>query len=126
MSVRKPLLNGVRLLRSAKRSSVNKTASSQQKLHKLLAQVYDRFQKMEDPKTNAICKRNFVFHMTDWTPDLTKLAELYNHPGKFNKKSAGDVVAGFLLHVIPHLRAAGRLMLDYIPEDFFKEIDYKD
>src|SRR5260370_31205764 len=126
MSVRKPLLNGVRSLRSAKRNSVNKTVSSQRRLHKLLAQVYDRFQRVDDAKTNAVCKRNFVFHMTDWAGDLTKLAELYKHPQNFDKKTASDIVAGFLLHVIWHVRAAGRLMLDYTPEDIFKEIDYKE
>jgi hypothetical protein len=62
--------------------------------------------------------------MTDWSEDLFRLAELYEHPDKFDRAAAARLVAGFLTHAIPHLRAAGRLLLDHAPEDIFQEIDY--
>jgi hypothetical protein len=61
--------------------------------------------------------------MTDWMVDLERLADLYQHPDKFDKTEAMSVVMGFLYHAIPHLRAAGRLLLDFEPEDIFKDID---
>jgi hypothetical protein len=95
----------------------------QRQLKQLLAAVYDQFQKAEDRKVNGRWRRNFVFHMTDWSHDLSALARLYEHPGQFDKEQAGKIVAAFLYHAIPHLKAAGRLMLDYCPEDFFQEVD---
>jgi hypothetical protein len=94
------------------------------RLARLLGAAYDHFQKVDDPQMNARCRRNFIFHMTDWSEDLERLAELYQHPEKFDKASAAKLVAGFLYHVIPHLQAAGRLGLDYTPEDIFREVDY--
>jgi hypothetical protein len=89
------------------------------RLKKLLAAVYNQYQKLDDPAANKKCRQDFVFHMVDWQEDLQRLAELYQHPEKFNAESAGTIVAGFLYHAIPHLREAGRLMLDYDPEDVF-------
>jgi hypothetical protein len=96
--------------------------SSRRRLEKLLGAAYDEF----NSKPRAVCRRNFIFHMIDWYGDFEKLAELYKYPERFNKKSASQVVSGFLYHAIWHIRAAGRLMLDYTPEDIFKEIDYKE
>jgi hypothetical protein len=59
--------------------------------------------------------------MTDWSKDLGQLAALYKNPEKFTKAEASQVVSGFLYHVIPHLTAAGRLLLDYSPDDIFLE-----
>ncbi len=87
-------------------------------LRKLLGSIYHRYQKLDDPKANAIAKRDFIFHMTDWLDDLRRLSAIYEHPSKFDRQTAGDVVAGFLYHVIPHLKAAGRLLLDQIPDAF--------
>jgi hypothetical protein len=92
-------------------------------LDRLLAAVYDSFQKKEPRKFNDQCRRDFVFNMTDWSKDLERLAELYKNPEKFTKADANQVVSGFLDHVIPHLRAAGRLLLDYSPDDIFLELE---
>ncbi len=93
-------------------------------LQKLLASIYDRFQKLDDPVANAQARQDFVFHMTDWLDDLDRLVAIYEHPEQFDRKSAGCDIAGFLYHAIPHLKAAGRLLLEEIP-DAFEEVKHK-
>jgi hypothetical protein len=56
--------------------------------------------------------------MTDWLNDLEDLVDLYEHPEKFKKAAAGQFIFGFLVHVLPHLRAACRLLLDEDPDTF--------
>jgi hypothetical protein len=87
------------------------------KIEKLLGQVYDRLQSIDDKAANTEARRQFVFHMTDWLDDLERLAKLYEE-GELRKDKAAQTVAGFLYHVIPHLNAAGRLLLDNIPDPF--------
>src|SRR5713226_3044549 len=117
MSARKPLLNGVRSSRTARQNSNSKFSSSRRKLEKLLGASFDAF----NSNGKAVCRRNFIFHMTDWIDDLHQLIDLYEHPEKFDKKSANQIVAGFLSHAPWHILAAARLMLDHTPEDIFKE-----
>ena len=105
-----------------KQNSNSKPSSSRRKLEKLLGAAYDAF----NSNGRAVCRRNFIFHMTDCTNDLEQLTALYKHPDRFDKKSAQEIVAGFLYHATWHVRAAARLMLDHTPEDIFKEIDYKE
>ena len=93
-------------------------------LQKLLGSIYRQYQKLDDPKADARAKQNFIFHMTDWLDDLQRLTAIYEHPENHERQSAGCDVAGFLYHVIPHLKAAGRLLLDKIPDAF--ESDDKD
>lgn len=93
-----------------------------QDLRDLLASVYDQFQHLEDRAANAKAREDFVLHMTDWLDDLRRLTAVYEHPAQADPKQAGTVVAGFLYHVLPHLKAAGRLLLDNIP-DAFDETD---
>jgi hypothetical protein len=87
--------------------------------------MYAKYQKLTDPQVDAVCRHNFVFHMTDWKRDLEKLAEFYKHPERFDMDSAGDIVVGFLYHALSHVRAAARLLLDWEPEDIFKDLDGK-
>ena len=56
--------------------------------------------------------------MTDWTDDLERLAALYKDPASMDLKAAQRFLFGFLVHVIPHLNAAGRLMLGEIRDPF--------
>jgi hypothetical protein len=86
-------------------------------LQKLLASVYNHFQRLDDRKANANARRDFVFHMTDWLSDLDHLVAIYKHPERVDAEQASEIV-GFLYHVIPHLNAAGRLLLDDIPDAF--------
>jgi hypothetical protein len=122
MSGKKPPPNGeLRSKPIGKRSKASRRPPD--KLKALLAAAYDEVQHLDDRTRNARCRRNFVLHMTDWVEDLHRLEELYRQPEKFDQETATQVVMSFLYHVIPHLRAAGRLMLDYSPEDIFKELD---
>jgi hypothetical protein len=87
------------------------------KIENLMGQVYDALQSIDDKAANSEAKRQFVFHMTDWLDSLESLVKLYEE-GALRKDKAAQTVAGFLYHVIPHLNAAGRLLLDRIPEPF--------
>ncbi len=118
MSARKQPLNGnPGLIPGEPRSEIEPRMPGQD-LQKLLASIYDQFQHLDDRAANAKARDDFVFHMTDWLDDLHNLAAIYEHPGQADSKQAGMVVAGFLYHVIPHLKAAGRLLLDHIPDAF--------
>jgi hypothetical protein len=63
-------------------------------------------------------RHDFIFHMTDWLNDLHRLTALYKNPAKQDPDDAGTEVIGFLYHVIPHLNAAGRLLLDEVGDPF--------
>ncbi len=63
-------------------------------------------------------RHDFVFHMTDWKDDLERLAEWFRNPECLDEEAASTLVIGFLYHVIPHLNAAGRLLLDEISDPF--------
>jgi hypothetical protein len=84
-------------------------------LPRLLARIYDNYQKLDNAAANKMCRRDFVFHMSDWEEDLRALAELYEHSEKFSKSDAEQVVAGFLYHATAHIMEAARLLLDYEP-----------
>jgi len=79
-------------------------------LKRILASVYNRHQKLDDPVANNRCRQDFIFHMTDWLRDMHRLTELYSHPEKATKEAAGDAVYGFMIHALPHLMEAGRLL----------------
>jgi hypothetical protein len=125
MSETKQPRNGSHVSQGYTRRSNNELDAPPAKLQKLLATSYDRLQRVPGKARNEACRRDFVFHMTDWLADLDRITELYHHPEKFDKDEASRLVAGFLYHVIPHLKAAGRLLLDYTPKDFFKAVDGK-
>jgi hypothetical protein len=63
-------------------------------------------------------KRDFVFHMTDWQSDLEQLINFFERPDRLTEEAASSLVIGFLYHVVPHLNAAGRLLLDRISDPF--------
>jgi hypothetical protein len=92
------------------------------KLKKLLARVFDDarggLRAAEGSSAYAELRHDFVFHMTDWLQDLRELNDLYQHPEKAKLDDATIKIIGFLYHVIPHLKAAGRLLLDEIPDAF--------
>jgi hypothetical protein len=87
-------------------------------LEQLLGHTFDAFQDVEDPAIHSQQKADFIFHMTDWIADLETLAELYKNPNLFEQKEARRFIFGFLVHVIPHLNAAGRLLLGEISDPF--------
>jgi hypothetical protein len=63
-------------------------------------------------------RHDFVFHMTDWKDDLEWLAALYEDPDSLDEDEATTQLIGLLYHVVPHLNAAARLLLDRIDDPF--------
>ena len=63
-------------------------------------------------------RHEFVFHMTDWKDDLERFAALFNNPDQQNEEAASAFLIGFLYHVVPHLNAAARLLLDDVGNPF--------
>ena len=92
------------------------------KLRELLEKVFDECREglraEVSPAEYAQQRHDFAFHMTDWLGDLKKLNELYAHPEKADLHDATISVIGLLYHVIPHLNAAGRLLLDHVSDPF--------
>jgi hypothetical protein len=66
-------------------------------------------------------KRDFVFHMTDWADDLRRLHAMADAPDVWQTEEATRFLIGFLYHVVPHLNAAGRLLLDKLPDTFARD-----
>jgi len=65
-------------------------------------------------------RRDFAFHLTECRDDFRNLLGLLDHPGQPDIDAATTQVIGSLYHIIPHLKAAGRLLLDEIPDPFSK------
>jgi hypothetical protein len=88
----------------------------------LLAKVFDRAQAgLRDEVGSEEYERrrhDFVFHMLDWGSDLSEISALIDDPETMSVKEATTLIIGFLYHVVPHLNAAGRLLLDEIPDAF--------
>jgi hypothetical protein len=87
-------------------------------LEELLSNTFDAFRDVEDATRHIHNRTEFIFHMTDWMSDLEKLADLYKDPNLMEQKAARQCIFSFLVHVIPHLNAAGRLMLGEISDPF--------
>jgi hypothetical protein len=87
-------------------------------LEQLLGHTFDAFRDVEDPAEHAQKKADFIFHMTDWKADLETLAALYQDPNRMDPKAARRFIFGFLIHVIPHLNAAGSLLVDEVSDPF--------
>jgi len=91
-------------------------------IEQLLGHVFDSLR--EDIRSCAKgddyerARQDFVFHMTDWSDDLSALYKLFEEERPRDKQQATQIVVGFLYHAIPHLRAAGKLLLDTIPDAF--------
>ena len=63
-------------------------------------------------------QHEFIFHMTDWRKDLQELSNMFQNPDKYDEEVASALIIGFLYHVIPHINAAGRLLLGKVPDPF--------
>ncbi len=85
----------------------------------LLGRIYDAGREGDRKgKRYEQRRHDFVFHMTDWLGDLKDLNVLYAHPEKADLHKATITIVCLLYHVIPHLNAAGRLLLDHVPDAF--------
>lgn len=96
--------------------------STKTTLENLLEQVFDDCQEelREELSSTEYEQRrhDFVFHMLDWQEDLERLIQLYRTPQGRELHSVSVFLIGFLYHVIPHLNAAGRLLLESVPDPF--------
>ena len=88
----------------------------------LLGRVFDAT--YEDERANLPAgdyerlRLDFIFHMTDWLDDLRRLNRIVEAPGSQSLEDSRHDLAGFLYHVIPHLRAAGRILVGSGPDPF--------
>lgn len=92
-----------------------------EKIRALVEKVFDEmYAETRNKKSRKYqeYRSDFGFHMTDWLGDLKKLDDLYSQPEKYSPKQASAVIIGALYHVIPHLSAAGRILLEELPDAF--------
>lgn len=88
------------------------------KLVDLLEQIFERVREGSEDKNFDKHRSDFVFHMTDWQGDLEKLYQMYINPEAWEPDSACDFVVGFLYHVVPHVRAAAKLLVGSTGDPF--------
>lgn len=84
----------------------------------LLGQVFDEMHEGCESEQYADRRADFIFHMTDWKEDFTRLSDLFADPARYSKSDAAKMLASILYHIVPHLNAAGRLLLDEIADPF--------
>lgn len=103
--------NGKPALKPAATSSAIKHVWPTLELQVVLGKVNDAYQHQSGRALNDECRQDFIFHMTDWLDDLQRLASLYDRPKEVPDAEAEDRVFSFLIHEVPHLMAAGHLLL---------------
>jgi hypothetical protein len=89
---------------------------TRKQIERLLREVFGELRDEDDP----VFEKNrdeFVFHMTDWLDDLDDFLALVRS-ATATKEAAARQIVGFLYHVTPHLNAAGKLLLDGVPDTF--------
>jgi hypothetical protein len=91
---------------------------TREKIEELLRGVFSELHEHNEPEY-AKKRDDFVFHMTDWLDDLDDLRAIYNAE-ETTKEVAARFIVSFIYHVAPHLNAAGRLLLDEVPDPFLK------
>ena len=64
------------------------------------------------------CRDDFAFHLFDCFDDFESLIESFRSLDGLNPEEAVQFLMGFLYHVVPHLNAAGALLLGDIPTSF--------
>lgn len=122
MSGKKQPPNGKLASRRSAQPSATSFPGVAPELTALLKEVYNAYQQQDTRDDNARCRWNFIFHMTDWIEDLQELTNLYQHPERYDKAAAEQIVFGFLVHAVPHLQAAAR-NLGVPAHDHFQEPD---
>jgi hypothetical protein len=96
----------------------------------LLGRVFDEhradLRQELSPEDYARRRAEFVFHMSDFTEDLQGLASMQESPENWPPERARTFLIGCLYHIIPHLKAAGRLLLDEVPDPFERGLSVKE
>ena len=84
----------------------------------LLGQAFEIARQRSEDQSFEDHKFDFVFHMTDWRKDLETLHQMFSFPERWDADAACVFLIGFLSHVIPHLNAAGKLLVDNVGDPF--------
>ena len=105
----------------------NSMSATSAALQRLLGQVFDEMNEdlRDELASDEYDRRRgeFIFHMTDWKGDLDALKDLFDHPEGRDVDSTCTSLIGILCHVIPHLRAAARLLLkEEVPDPFLETV----
>jgi hypothetical protein len=103
--------------------------SNSTRYEEMLGRVFDEMRgslrKVLTPAEYAVLRDTFVFQMFDWVDDLDRLAELRRSPDAVDIDKATGFLIGCLYHVIPHLNAAGRLLLGDVGDPFADDEAYE-
>jgi hypothetical protein len=122
MSAKKPALSGPNASRNGGLGSPRERVRPTPELQELLGQVFDyewkNHRKQWGKEEYERRRFDFVFHMTDCMTDLETLRELFRHPKKDKMRDTLISLMSILIHVIPHLNAAGRLLVGEIGDPF--------
>jgi hypothetical protein len=97
---------------------MSKTVTTDDFLAGLFDSAQEGLRKQVSQEVYEQHRRDFVFHLSDARPDLERLIHLLNHPENYDEETATRSMMAILYHVIPHLRAAGKLLLDEVPDAF--------
>jgi hypothetical protein len=60
----------------------------------------------------------FGFHLADCRDDIRKPSEIMENSDQRDEAETTTFVMGALLHMVPHLKAAARLLWDEFPDPF--------
>jgi len=120
MLEKRRLRNGKNGLPTTGKASVQRVTrpTPSPELVRCLQAVFNHWQTIKNPVKRAEYSREFVFHMTDWMAELEGLARFFRHPDKFAAKQAELVVFWLFTHALPHISAAGRIMLGELSDPF--------
>jgi hypothetical protein len=86
-------------------------------LRKVLGRIFDDKWSRNELEDFDGLRDKFVFHMTDATEDILRLAAIYQSDERPETKAAAEDMHAFFLHALPHLIAAGQIY-DFVPETF--------
>ncbi len=96
---------------NGKKLSSNERMSErqEQQVHEALERAFRHFNEGAGSASSDRRTHDFIFHMTDWYPDLVRLCRLYKQPESHTQREWNDVVASFLYHAVGHAMAAAKL-----------------
>lgn len=93
-----------------------------QQFNELLGRVFDEHREdLREALTReeyAQLRADFIFHMTDWIDDVDQLQKMRSQAETLSTDDAMTFLIGFLYHATAHIKAAGRLLVDHVPDPF--------
>jgi hypothetical protein len=98
--------------------SRNRSTPFEDLLGKVFDGAQDGLRESLTPEEYERRRHDFVFHLAEIREDVAKLSELLARPGELDEEAASTLLIGILYHTVPHLNAAGRLLLDHINDPF--------